>query len=505
MEESTNYRLLVWGLSIIQPASPHEVLNYLNIVLKDDGFLPNKEKVEYYFESLYQIGYIQQVSKRNNLYSITPRGNERLSPALKKLRDKVRIFFLDKCHSVSKLKGLASAVTENMGGVSPSLQLRHVLKEVPHPSLPWASGTLPSRPRQAWVRIYEQLNIGLKLSSEASIFKENNTQYNHNISDDSKVGSTGFSLNYYSFNRLDDVVLGDDGVVTIATCIGISHGLLTAMMKSPERYYRSFELHKKNGKKRQILAPRKFIKVVQYWINDHILNRLKIHSSCYSYRVGTSIKDNAINHVGRKFVANIDIYNYFGEINKKMIEECLLRNSVPEKIVSTISGLVTYHGDLPQGAPTSPNISNAILFEFDEEMSDLALRMDCVYTRYSDDITISGNDKCNVITLMNISEKLLVEKGFSLNQEKKRIASNNNRQVVTGILVNDSIRPTRSYRRKIRSAFDHAFKNMDTSQETIYKLKGYLNYLKSFEKYDFNFNDKYYNDILVYLLVSKGK
>lgn len=497
MEESTNYKLLIWGLSVIQPATPNEVLNYLSSTLNDNGLLPEVEKMIHYFELLDQLGYIHQVSKRNNLYSLTPRGNERLTPALKRLRDKIRLFMLDNCHSTSKLGVLASTDTENMGGDSPSLQLRHNSKEVPHPGLSWAAGTLPSSPRQAWVRIYEQLNIGSMSSDEAS------TSTMVKSSSLSSIGRLGFSLNYYSFNKIDEYIFNNDGVTAIASCIGISPGLVTAMIKSPRRYYRTFNLRKKSGGFRPILAPRKFIKTIQYWLKDHVLNRLKIHSSCYSYRSGVSIKDNAINHAKKKFVANIDISDYFGSINKKMIKECFYRNNIPEHIVNTVSGIVTYNDVLPQGAPTSPIISNAILFEFDEAMSFHALTLNCTYTRYSDDISISGDEKVNLEKLINIAEANLLSTGFTLNKQKKRISSGNSRQVVTGILVNESIRPTRTYRKKIRSAFDHALKEQDGNQLTINKLRGYLNYLKSFEPYGFTFNEKKYKETLDFLLTLK--
>ncbi|HDZ0476150.1 TPA: RNA-directed DNA polymerase, partial [Klebsiella quasipneumoniae] len=249
MEESTNYKLIIWGLSVIQPASPNEVLNYLTSTLNDNGLLPEVEKMIRYFELLDQHGYINQVSKRNNLYSLTPRGNERLTPALKRLRDKIRLFMLDNCHSTSKLGVLASTDTENMGGDSPSLQLRHNSKEVPHPSLSWAAGTLPSSPRQAWVRIYEQLNIGSMSSNEASTPLTTKGSPHHSI------GRLGFSLNYYSFNKIDEIFFNNDGVTAIASCIGISPGLITAMIKSPKRYYRTFNLQKKSGGFRPILAP----------------------------------------------------------------------------------------------------------------------------------------------------------------------------------------------------------------------------------------------------------
>ncbi|HBZ2419924.1 TPA: RNA-directed DNA polymerase, partial [Klebsiella pneumoniae] len=136
--------------------------------------------------------------------------------------------------------------------------------------------------------------------------------------------------------------------------------------------------------------------------------------------------------------------------------------------------MITYYGYLPQGAPTSPIISNAILHDFDESMCESALHFDCVYTRYSDDITVSGNSREKVFLLTRVAAKLLERRGFSINEEKTRILSTNNRQVVTGILVNESLRPTRKYRRNVRAAFDQAIKTMDTSDDTLNSLKGHL-------------------------------
>lgn len=495
MEVNTNFRLLLWGLSIIQPSSPEEVSSYLKAVLNDDGLLPDSGVMEDYFVKLKNIGYIEQVSRRNNLFSITPQGNEKLPPKLKKLRDKIRIFLLDKCYTQSKLERLASTETEKMSGDSPFLQLRHISKEVPHPSLPWASGTLPSRPRQAWVRIYEQLKIGLTFGDEASTSTHDTSSI--------EVKKNTLSLNFFSFNNLDYNYFHNNGIIIISSCLGVSPGLLTSMIKSPGQYYRPFELTKKNGKKREILAPRKFIKVTQHWIADHFLNRLKIHSSCFSYRKGVGIKDNAYNHVGMGYVANIDIIDYFGTINKTMIKKCLLDNNIPMNIVEVISGLVTYYGCLPQGAPTSPIISNAILHDFDENMCKSALQLDCVYTRYSDDITISGNSREKVVLLIKVAERLLGRQGFIINREKTRILSYNNRQVVTGILVNESLRPTRKYRRKVRAAFNNAIKTMDSSEDTLNYLKGHLNYLRSFKCYDFKFDEKGYQDIINDLIKSR--
>ncbi|MBD9661781.1 reverse transcriptase domain-containing protein [Pantoea sp. PNT03] len=492
MTISINFRLLLWATSIIQPANANEILSYLKLVLKDDDALPDEASIKKYLKELREIGYLELTSVKGELYSITPIGDEKLTANLRQLRDKLRIFMLDKCYKYSKLMLLASTDTKNMGGDSPSLQLRHDLKEVPHPGLSWASGTLPSRPRQAWVRIFEQLQIGSMSSSQAS-----------NLKDDSQNPPSSFSFTpaptFYSYKSLNNPLFEENGVLTIASCLGLTPRLISSMIKNQEKYYREFDLSKKSGGIRKISAPRKFMKVTQYWLNDYLLNRLKVHSACFSYRKGVSIHDNALQHVDKKFVANIDIENYFGSINKTMIKSCLLRNNFSEHLVNTIAGLTTLYGTLPQGAPTSPNISNAILYEFDQTMANQAMVRKCVYTRYSDDITISGDSKSAVKELINLARLKISSLGFNLNDHKFRLLSYNNRQLVTGVLINGALRPPRKYRRKVRAIFDKALKTNDTSLLTINTLKGHFNYLSTFKEYGFKFEEEKYLSIINYL------
>jgi hypothetical protein len=484
MTTSINFRLLLWATAVVQPADPLEILNYLRAVLKDSETLPDIESIKTHLKLLKKLGYVDTVSAKYDLYSITLDGDEKLTSTLRKLRDKVRIFLLDKCMKEAKFRGLASTDTTNMGGVSPSLQFRSFIKEVPHPGLPWAFGTLPNRPRQAWVRISEQLNIGLKFSSEASTPSNKENEKLSNIP--APIFYSQKSLNHASFK--------DSGVLTIAACLGITPRLISSMIKSPENYYRHFVIKKKSGGERDIFAPRKFIKVTQYWIKDYLLNRLKINAACYSYRKGASIKDNAEQHQNNKFLANMDIDSFFESINKTMIKNCLFKHEFSEHIIDTVSGLVTMYGSLPQGAPTSPVISNAILYEFDTIMVNNAIARDCVYTRYSDDISISGNNRESVIELIRISESKLLNLGFRLNNKKSRLLSYNNKQVVTGILINGPLRPTRTYRKKVRAMFHQAWKNK--SKDRVNELNGHFNYLKSFEKYGFKFNENEYKKII---------
>ena len=148
----------------------------------------------------------------------------------------------------------------------------------------------------------------------------------------------------------------------LALAIGVSPRLLTSFTHKPENHYRTFKIGKKGGGEREISSPRFFLKTVQYWIKSYILCHVKIHESCHAYLRGKSIISNAEGHVGKKFVANIDIENFFGNITRDHVFRLLKKNDVGEKLSGSVAGLVTLDGCLPQGAPTSPDISNAFLY-----------------------------------------------------------------------------------------------------------------------------------------------
>jgi retron-type reverse transcriptase len=151
-----------------------------------------------------------------------------------------------------------------------------------------------------------------------------------------------------------------------------------------------------------------------------------------------------------------------------------------DRCVFAIEEICTLNGSTPQGAPTSPTISNFILFSFDDEMANCAVGKDLVYTRYADDITISGNRKEDIISLIDYASSRLIEYGFKLNAKKTRIASYSEQQRVTGIVVNQKLQPTRKKRKKIRAIFHNASCNPTEWVEHISVLKGYISYLQSF-------------------------
>ncbi len=199
------------------------------------------------------------------------------------------------------------------------------------------------------------------------------------------------------------------------------------------------------------------------------------------FRAGKSILSNAEIHVGKRFVANIDISNFFGSIKQQEIYTFLQTHGFKHREAKLLSSLVCKSGALPQGAPTSPVLTNAYLHRFDEDMTLLALSKDISYSRYADDMTFSGNDKQPIKDIIESAHLLLLQNyGLNLNKTKTRIASAHSQQRVTGLVVNEKAAPPRELRRRIRAEFHNATKDPKISKAKIAHLRGVLAFLNMF-------------------------
>jgi len=473
-----NYKLFLWAIGVLQPVRTIEVSSYLNGLLGSRDAMPDSETLNTIISTFVQHGFIKCVSKKHSMYILTPSGGELIGAELRKLRDRTRIFLLDGARR--RMLGSLGSINKKMSGDSPLELARLDTQDAPWPKASLTAGPLPLSQRCFWPRVTEQLEhrVGsLKGEPSTSLEKEKPI----------------LSLNYYSLSKVELEKFDGSSVKFIAQAIGVSPQLVSYLMKNKDENYRSFNLKKSNGKLREIRAPRKFLKVLMYWLSDYFLSRLRVHSKVYSYKRGVSIKDNAMNHVGKKYVLNIDIENYFGSISDDMIYECLVRNRIDPRLARTISDLCTLDNVLPQGAPSSPAISNSVLYPFDRKISMLCDLWKLDFSRYSDDITISGNDKSRMDDIRFIIIDQLNLLGFSVNKRKCRMVSNQSRQVVTGLLVNDEVRPTRKYRRLVRALFNNADRG---NSIPISVLLGHYNYLKSFQGLETEVTLLKYNDVI---------
>lgn len=235
-------------------------------------------------------------------------------------------------------------------------------------------------------------------------------------------------------------------------------------------HYQKFYLQKKSGGKRLISAPMPRLKNCQHWILQNILYKIPLHADANGFVPGKSILTNAQPHVGKKVVINADVKDFFPSIHFKRVRALFKKIGYSDKIATLLALICTeaptehvqldgkkyfvQKGErvLPQGAPTSPAITNILCFRLDRRLTGVAKKFNCNYTRYADDITYSGPLENNTATkLIWHIRKILKEEGFTLHPDKVRIMQKSQRQEVTGIVVNQQLSISREKLRKFRA------------------------------------------------------
>ncbi|MBX3177173.1 MAG: RNA-directed DNA polymerase [Candidatus Hydrogenedentes bacterium] len=235
-------------------------------------------------------------------------------------------------------------------------------------------------------------------------------------------------------------------------------GLPLADLEAVKVAYHTFTLPKRGGGTRTISAPDPELKAAQRQIYQRLLKRLPVHPCVTGFRPGYSIASNAACHAGRAAVIRMDIRDFFGSTDAKRVRRYLQRMGWNRAAAKLLARICTHEGGLPQGAPTSPALSNAVNYRLDARLDGLARKHGAVYTRYADDLTFSlAEDRHNDIQAILYHTKRIVaeEGGYKLHQKKKlRIRRRHQQQQVTGLVVNERVALPRATRRWLR-AVDH--------------------------------------------------
>lgn len=243
----------------------------------------------------------------------------------------------------------------------------------------------------------------------------------------------------------------------------------------------SFQIPKKNGGVRNIQAPNSLIKLISYDILELLEKDYRPPKTVYGFIKGSKkgTVGNALNHVGRRWVLNFDLENFFPSIHFGRIRGRLMARPYcyQKDVAELIAHLACYQtfsfekgrrsisGTLMTGSPLSPIISNIVCGTLDRDLTKLAKDSGGLYTRYADDITISfdhnsvpgsfgklqGSDLSNKIELSTLLKETVRNNGFEINSGKTRINHRSTRQEVTGLTVNKKVNVKRNYVRQIRS------------------------------------------------------
>lgn len=266
-----------------------------------------------------------------------------------------------------------------------------------------------------------------------------------------------------------------------------------------DKHYSEYSIPKKNGKERWISAPDNYLKRIQNLINTllQVIFEGKYSLNNNGFIEGRGIINNALPHVNKRYLVNIDIQNYFPSINFRRVKVVLeLRpfnlSEKRERIGFIIANIVTYKNHLPQGAPSSPIISNLVTQKLDRRLTKLCLEKKIKYSRYADDITFSSNKNILTNSFIDEIEKIIKSENFEVNNNKTRFRSHMDRQEVTGLIVNQKLNLKKEYTNTIRAILNNWEKGGTSYAQQIYlshsnkpefnidfrdALRGYIDFL----------------------------
>lgn len=226
--------------------------------------------------------------------------------------------------------------------------------------------------------------------------------------------------------------------------------------------YHEFTIPKKSGGERKISAPDPCLKDIQRVLASILVSRYFISSHAHGFAPGRSVISNARLHVGKNYVFNTDICNFFPSITGSMVQRALERYGIPVETAVFIRTVCCYmsfsDGDipdevLPQGAPSSPVLSNMVCAKMDMRLTGLARRFGLEYSRYADDITFSSNHNVYIegSEFRKELQSILSDNGFTMNAEKTRIQKRGEHQEVTGLTVCEKVNVNRDFIKNLRA------------------------------------------------------
>ncbi|WP_406699159.1 reverse transcriptase family protein [Singulisphaera sp. Ch08] len=241
-------------------------------------------------------------------------------------------------------------------------------------------------------------------------------------------------------------------------------------------HYVQFTVPKKSGGLRTLSAPHRTLAEAQRWIFQEIIAKLPVESSAHGFVAGRSIVSNATAHCRRAIVVNMDLEAFFPSIGFPRVRRVFRRLGYSPAVATILALLTTecprrtvvyagttYHvatgpRGLPQGACTSPGLSNQVAIRLDRRLAGLARKFDLSYTRYADDLTLSGDAtlEARVGYLMARLRHIASEEGFAINEAKSRVLRQGTAQTVTGLVVNDRPGVRRAEVRRLRAILHRA-------------------------------------------------
>lgn len=253
---------------------------------------------------------------------------------------------------------------------------------------------------------------------------------------------------------------------------GLLESDLLRIVRNAPRRYKVFEIPKRSGGMREIAQPARELKMLQRVLVHHVLERLPIHDAARAYRSGMSIKDNALPHAGHGSILKMDFKDFFPSIVKNDWENYCRDHAVLDLLDREISSQIFFRrakGEsrlkLSVGAPSSPILSNILMFKFDKCVFEESAKRGVNYTRYADDLTFSGQSASLVKEMVHVVRSVLSVLAYprlTVNEQKTILVTAKHRRVVTGVTLTNSggLSLGRDRKRLISAQVHHALQGL---------------------------------------------
>jgi len=316
----------------------------------------------------------------------------------------------------------------------------------------------------------------------------------------------------------------------LANITDIEYRTLRAFVERKGKHYRDFRIKKRSGGFRIISIPCSNLLHVQRWIDKFILKNVDKSNYSFAYESGKKIENCASQHLGCKWLIKIDLRNFFQSLSEIQVYQVFKKHGYSELVSMELARLCTkIHsiycrkykekhwisdrkkykfyserriGNLPQGAPTSPRLSNAILFEFDKEIASIANEFDLVFTRYADDIALSTSNNFSRGSAMKLIKKIfnvLPKYGLKPNHQKVQIISPRSRKIVLGLLVDsEKVHLPKNFKSNLECHLYYSKKNpiSHAMQRKFNSILGLKNYITGLLAYTKSIEPEYYQKLV---------
>jgi RNA-directed DNA polymerase len=237
----------------------------------------------------------------------------------------------------------------------------------------------------------------------------------------------------------------------LAIALGVDVELMNSLIAAAHSSYHTFSRPKKTGGSRQITAPIKPLRALQRRIYKTLSSRSRYPRWMMGGVPKRSVVTHAMPHMGRQMVVTLDVESFFPSVNAEQVASVLGRFAIQGPALEGLLTLTMLNGGLPQGSPASCFLANLVLDRIDRRIDNLCRRHKLSFTRYVDDLAISGN--CDLRSFRDAFIAPVEADGFRVGrtEEKLRFIDRSELQVVTGLCVNDKLRPTKRFIRDLKS------------------------------------------------------